>query len=640
MRFIENIRLVLLLLLATSAAAPAAPAAAETTIAVNDNRAAAGSLRDGTLHLTLRAAEGVWQPEGPGGPSLRMQAFGEAGKPLQIPSPLLRVREGTTIAAEVRNDLPHPLRVFGLCDRGAAACPALDVPPGESRRVTFASGRAGLYHYWATTMGLPLIARSADDTQLSGAFVVDPADGEIAVDRVIVISDWTDVDRQALLEVLDADDIGKAFMSRSPKFAFPMNGLLWPHTERLHYRLGDRVRWRVINLSTQVHTMHLHGFHFEIEATGDGLRETRFDAGDRQSVVTQLMPAGATLTMNWTPERAGNWLFHCHVMAHVHPGLRLTNPAHGAHAPGGAHHASDDPSAGMAGMILGVTVSGPDAAADSADYAAARKIALVMAAEAGRYGDAPGFGFVEVKSPDAPLPTRIPVPGPQLVLERGVPVEITLVNRLPEATAIHWHGMELDSFYDGVHGWSGAGQRVTPMIEPGESFVVRFTPPRAGTFMYHTHLHDNRQLPSGLYGAMLVVDRGAVVDPATDHTFVIGRGGPQASAKVVVNGENQPPPMAWKAGATHRIRLIDITPSDIFSVSLQSGDGPVTWRPVAKDGAALPPSRCEPAAARQTIGVGETYDFEFDAPPGRSTLWLEVRSAGGRWMVQQQIFVR
>ena len=86
------------------------------------------------------------------------------------------------------------------------------------------------------------------------------------------------------------------------------------------------------------------------------------------------------------------------------------------------------------------------------------------------------------------------------------------MNRLPEATAIHWHGMELDSYYDGVHGWSGDGQRMTPMIEPGESFIVRFTPPRAGTFMYHTHLHDNRQLTSGLYGAMLVVEPGETFD--------------------------------------------------------------------------------------------------------------------------------
>jgi FtsP/CotA-like multicopper oxidase with cupredoxin domain len=102
----------------------------------------------------------------------------------------------------------------------------------------------------------------------------------------------------------------------------------------------------------------------------------------------------------------------------------------------------------------------------------------------------------------------VPVPGPTLALTRGEPVEITLVNRLPEGTAIHWHGMALESYYDGVHGWSGTGQRITPMIAPGDSFVVRFTPPRTETFIYHTHLHDKRQLTSGLYGAMVVLDPG------------------------------------------------------------------------------------------------------------------------------------
>jgi FtsP/CotA-like multicopper oxidase with cupredoxin domain len=121
----------------------------------------------------------------------------------------------------------------------------------------------------------------------------------------------------------------------------------------------------------------------------------------------------------------------------------------------------------------------------------------------------------------------VQIPGPTLALTKGEPVEITLVNQLPEATAIHWHGMELDSFYDGVHGWSGAGTRVTTMIEPGASFVVRFTPPQSGTFMYHTHLHDRVQLTSGLYGAMIVLEPGETLDEGTDHVVVIGRGGPQ-----------------------------------------------------------------------------------------------------------------
>src|SRR5690606_12614462 len=104
---------------------------------------------------------------------------------------------------------------------------------------------------------------------------------------------------------------------------------------------------------------------------------------------------------------------------------------------------------------------------------APRKMTLRMEREAARFGDAPALGFV--LDGDGTARGGVPVPGPTLVLTRDQPVEITLVNNLQEATAIHWHGMELESYYDGVHGWSGAGGRITPMIEPGGSFVVRFT---------------------------------------------------------------------------------------------------------------------------------------------------------------------
>jgi hypothetical protein len=40
------------------------------------------------------------------------------------------------------------------------------------------------------------------------------------------------------------------------------------------------------------------------------------------------------------------------------------------------------------------------------------------------------------------------------------------------------------------------------------------------------------------------------------------------------------------------------------------------------------------------IAVGETYDFEYDAPPARATLWLEVRTSGGRWQSQARVLVR
>jgi FtsP/CotA-like multicopper oxidase with cupredoxin domain len=177
------------------------------------------------------------------------------------------------------------------------------------------------------------------------------------------------------------------------------------------------------------------------------------------------------------------------------------------------------------------------------------------------------------------------------------------------------------------------------MIEPEASFVVRFTPPRSGTFMYHTHLHDRTQLTSGLYGAMLVLEPGEPFDAATDHVLVIGRGGPDRAAPVVIN--NDPAArLRWKAATKHRVRLINITPDDIVSVALHRGGEPGVWTPLTKDGAPVPVSRRMPIPSKQTIGVGETYDFAFETPSGRSTAWLELRTPGGRWLTQAQVIVQ
>ena len=180
----------------------------------------------------------------------------------------------------------------------------------------------------------------------------------------------------------------------------------------------------------------------------------------------------------------------------------------------------------MAGMVIGVTVRdpAPAAAGRRRQPAVAAQAHARHAASAWPERRVPPGRRIRADEGDAPpASAAAAAPGPPIVLRRDEPVEITLVNHLAEATAIHWHGIELDSYYDGVHGWSGAGRRVTPMIEPGGSFVVRFTPPRAGTFIYHTHLHDYRQLSSGLYGPLIVTDADETFDPATDHVIVLGR---------------------------------------------------------------------------------------------------------------------
>ena len=100
------------------------------------------------------------------------------------------------------------------------------------------------------------------------------------------------------------------------------------------------------------------------------------------------------------------------------------------------------------------------------------------------------------------------------------------------------------------------------------------------------------------------------------------------------------PRWVWRAGERHRIRLINITADDILTVSLINGDTATAWRPLTKDGAPVPPEESEPVAARVKIAVGETYDFEYNAPPGRGMLWLDVRSTSGKWQIQGQVFVK
>ena len=359
------------LLAAMPAMSAAQPQVAETVVA-NDNRHPAGVVDGGVVTIRLRAAAGTWRPEGPSGPALAIDAFGTDGAALTVPAPLIRVTEGATVAVSVRNDLAAPLRVHGLCARDGSPCAPLDVPAAATREVRFASGQAGTYHYWATTIDAPVPFR-----ELAGALVVDPPGTRVA-DRVFVITEWSDLTVEQLREIFSADDSTKVFLRLRPKLTFVINGLSWPDTERLTYRRGENVRWRVINLSSQTHPMHLHGFYFTVSHMGDGRSDQAVGGSAGRRVVTQLLAAGGTLSMQWTPEREGNWLFHCHIMSHVSPDRRIgvTHAAHGDH---GQH----DRSFGMAGMVLGITVlpaEAPTSAAKGPERAVRR---LTMTIEAG-----------------------------------------------------------------------------------------------------------------------------------------------------------------------------------------------------------------------------------------------------------------
>jgi FtsP/CotA-like multicopper oxidase with cupredoxin domain len=243
-----------------------------------------------------------------------------------------------------------------------------------------------------------------------------------------------------------------------------------------------------------------------------------------------------------------------------------------------------------------------------------------------------------------PAPDSVDIPGRPLVLTRGEPTAVTIVNRLSEPTAVHWHGLELDSYSDGMAGWSGFGPRIAPPVAPADSFVAHLTLERAGTFIYHTHINDLEQLSSGLYGAIVVLEPGERFDPSRDHVFVAGLDGPDDPPHIVLNGDSLPPALELRAGVTHRLRFVNIGMANRVRFTLLQDTTVVAWRALAFDGATLPPAQATAGPARLVLAVGQTADFLFEPPaPGTYRLALDGFSPSrpnGFPVLEQEIVVR
>jgi FtsP/CotA-like multicopper oxidase with cupredoxin domain len=138
--------------------------------------------------------------------------------------------------------------------------------------------------------------------------------------------------------------------------------------------------------------------------------------------------------------------------------------------------------------------------------------------------------------------------------------------------------------------------------------------------MYHVHSEPGHQLSQGLYGAFVVLEPGQTWDPETDHIFLLGSLGRGIDPPAAVNGQREPIPIELRAGQTHRLRFMHISPDDDKRVRLLAGEELVTWRPVAKDGADLPDEQVRDVAAALRIHVGETYDFLWTPGAGEYTL--------------------
>jgi hephaestin len=88
-----------------------------------------------------------------------------------------------------------------------------------------------------------------------------------------------------------------------------INGYVYANGPVMRMRTGERVRWYVMSMGSEVdlHTPHWHG------------NTVTTTMGMRTDVLTLL--AGSMQTADMQPDDPGMWLFHCHVNDHITAGM-------------------------------------------------------------------------------------------------------------------------------------------------------------------------------------------------------------------------------------------------------------------------------------------------------------------------------
>ena len=206
------------------------------------------------------------------------------------------------------------------------------------------------------------------------------------------------------------------------------------------------------------------------------------------------------------------------------------------------------------------------------------------------------------------------VPGTPIIVRPGERVKVEVVNRLPDATNIHWHGLVLPNDQDG------------PFLEigPGAAFSYDFSAGESGTYWYHPHMMPVLpQLDRGLYAPFIILapEDGRY---SGDHTYILddwlldvrGRrlegvaaGEMERFGNVeTVNGKTDEAiePLVLKSGELHKLRFINASTAAVHTLLT---DGPL-FRVTHTDGH---PLGIPYLTDRIVLAPGERIDAELFA---------------------------
>ena len=205
------------------------------------------------------------------------------------------------------------------------------------------------------------------------------------------------------------------------------------------------------------------------------------------------------------------------------------------------------------------------------------------------------------------------IPGPTVEVNEGDRVRFIVTNKLPEATTMHWHGLEIPLNMDGAPFIS------QPLIEPGQTFVYEYTVHQNGTFFYHSHMAMQEMM--GMIGLFIIHPKQAHT-PHVDRDFGLvlqewallpNNPIPNSLAMefnwLTINGKAGPAttPMIVKQGERVRLRVVNLG-MDHHPMHIHGNQFVVT----GTEGGRAPESTWFPHNTA-LVGVAQARDLEFDA---------------------------
>lgn len=263
----------------------------------------------------------------------------EADRYLGLLGPVLRAEVGDTMTVVFKNNCPMKtsIHTHGVKYDKAGEGAAYDDGSSEAEKAddAVATGSSYTYKWEVPERSGPGPMEGSSAVWMYHSHNDEIADVYAGLTGFLVVTakgkakpdgSPTDIDREVFsLYEVDDENASTLFETNLEALADPpeddeefvesnlmhaINGFVYGNGPMATMKRGERVRWYVMGMGTEVdlHTPHWHGN----TVTANGMRTD----------VVNLLPA-SMLTADMTPDAVGTWLFHCHVADHIAAGMQV-----------------------------------------------------------------------------------------------------------------------------------------------------------------------------------------------------------------------------------------------------------------------------------------------------------------------------